>query len=1179
MIPHSHAPRSVRLAAALILCAGAAASAQTQTQTQSPNQPNPMTTALRWSSGATTTVVPMSPSQLAQRTVQLAARPDQTRVLVHLAHPPSPADRAQLTRDGLTLTTALGGTSYFATLDHDADTNAISRAPVVSIDAISRQHKLHTDLLAGILRPWMYNPEEIDKNPQLAAKARSGIITIDEFALQHIDPTVVVVVMLHADADRAAQRTRLTKAYNAQVVSEVKALNAMTMLVKASALDAIADDDAVMWVEPPLPQLSINNAENRALTGVNTVNAPPYALDGTGVTVMVYDAGKVYAHQDFGSRLTIGASDTSSVNYHSTHVAGTIGGDGTGNYNYRGMAPGVNLVSYAFEVPGGLEPGFLYTDPGDLEADYSEAIALYGVDLANNSIGSNVESNGYNCAWQGDYGTTSALIDAIVRGSTGSPFRVLWAAGNERQGSRCNVEGFGSFYSVAPPSTAKNHITVGSVDSDTDLNSSFSSWGPTDDGRLKPDISAPGCQLGGDGGVTSTNSGGGYTTLCGTSMATPTAAGISALILEQYRITFPDRSEPMNATLKALLANTAVDRGNPGPDFAYGYGSIRATNAVDAVIAQNIAESQVSQGATYRAVVIVEPGTPELKVTMAWDDAPAVPNVSSVLVNDLDLRLTDASGNVYLPWTLNPSSPNANAVRTVRDGKNNIEQVAITNPAPGAYTVEITGFNIAQGAQQTFGVVSSSTLINCSSAGIVSMGAGILPCSGSTTVRVIDCDLNTSDDFIDSVTVLIDSDSQPTPLMLTLTETAAESAAFTASFTFSSSGQADLLVSEGDTISATYLDFDDGQGNTNVTLTAQATIDCTPPEINSVEIGQVMPRSAKVFVSLDEEATATVHYGTNPNALNQSVSSPGYSTSHAIDLINLTDETTYYVAVEAQDRAGNSVEDNNNGAGYTFTTPDIPDFFTEVFTSGLDLEGLSLILTPSAGPDGYVANTMPLDNGVLPFEPTAGTSLFLYDDDSKFVSLTGGKQVVLYGQSYSGLYIGSNGYITLGASDSDWSESLGDHFDLPRISALFDDLNPSSGGTVYRQQLSDRMVVSYNHVTEYGSGNDNTFQVELHFDGTIVISWERIDSGDAIVGISAGNGLDNDFQPSDLSAYPAINTCVPDLNGDGQLDFFDLSDFINAFSAQDPRVDFNNDGAFDFFDVSLFINAFSAGCP
>ena len=166
------------------------------------------------------------------------------------------------------------------------------------------------------------------------------------------------------------------------------------------------------------------------------------------------------------------------------------------------MAPAVDLVSYGFEVAGGLVQGFLYTDPGDIEADYTEAINLHGADLSNNSIGTNTAPNGFPCEWEGNYGATGALIDEIARGSLGNPFRIVWANGNERGSGACGS----TYLTTAPPACAKNHITVGAMNSNDDSVTGFTSWGPCDDGRLKPDISGPGCESGGDSGVTSTNS-------------------------------------------------------------------------------------------------------------------------------------------------------------------------------------------------------------------------------------------------------------------------------------------------------------------------------------------------------------------------------------------------------------------------------------------------------------------------------------------------------------------------------------------------------------------------------------------------------------------------------------------------------------------------------------------------
>ena len=1103
------------LASALALFAGTAVGADAQL--------TPRRSVIQWSNGLVDRVDPMSRAQVRQEAGRLAARAEARRVRITLDRPPTQADREKLAQAGVVLLSPLGGTSYFASVGPRADAGAVAGLGVSSIGPIEAHRKMHADIIGGQVRSWTIVGPTPDK---LAAQYESGVITIEELRKAEADPMVATVVMLHPDADLGADSQRLADASGGQVVSRVRSINAVVLHAPASRVKALASDDAVMWVEPPLPAMQHLNAENRVLTGVNTVNSAPYGLDGSGVTVMVYDGGKVANHGDFAGRLTVGPTDTSGVSDHATHVAGTVGASGAGNANHRGMAPGVQIVSYGFEQPGGLQQGFLYTDPGDLEADYTAAILQFGADISNNSIGTNTEPNGYPCEWQGNYGVTSALIDAIARGSTGSPFRIVWAAGNERQGSRCDVEGFGDYYSSAPPSGAKNHIGVGSVDSDTDLVSSFSSWGPVDDGRIKPDVSAPGCQSGGDGGVTSTGSSGGYNSKCGTSMASPTVAGIAALILEQWRLTFPGEPDLRNSTLKAILANTAEDRGNLGPDYQYGYGSVRAVPAVDTVMAENVIEAQVSQGETYRFVVIVDPQDTELKVTIAWDDPSGVPNVNPVLVNDLDLRVTGPDGTVYFPWTLNPANPSAPAVRTVRDGVNNIEQVFVDNPLPGGYSVEVIGFNVAQGPSQTFGAVSNGYLVNCSSAGLVAFGASVLPCNGTVGVQVIDCDLNLSDSTTDSAQVVVASTSQPGGVLLTLTETAPESAAFLGSFSFSSTPGSDLLVAPGDEVTVTYLDADDGEGNA-VTVTRTITVDCTPPVITAAYASDVQPRSATVEVETDEPTTVTVQYGASMGSLDGSVTSGSLRTDHTVAIPGLQDDTTYFFVVSsATDAAGNSSSDDNAGAGYSFTTPEIPDFFTEQFTAGLDTVGRRMEFRPSGNFDFYSGCSDPIF-GALPIDPAGGTVLSLTDDSSREVVLTGGAQVSIYGEAFGSFFVGSNGYITFGEGDSTLSETLANHFSKRRVAALFDDLNPSSLGTVSWKQLSDRAVVSWVNVPEYGTTNNNTFQIELFFDGRIAISHLTVSVQDATVGLSAGQGLSPDYFPSDLSGSASCGPRPP----------------------------------------------------
>ena len=227
---------------------------------------------------------------------------------------------------------------------------------------------------------------------------------------------------------------------------------------------------------------------------------------------------------------------------------------------------------------------------------------------------------------------------------------------------------------------------------------SFTSWGPCDDGRLKPDLCAPGCQLGADSGVTSCLSLNAYAIMCGTSMSAPVATGVAALLLEDFRNQFPSRPDFRPSTLKALLTHTALDLVNTGPDYQSGYGLLQAKDAIDFMRSGQFLEAEVDQGQTYAISMAVGDGAEELKVTLTWDDVPGTPNVDPALVNDLDLLVT-GPGGTFFPWTLDPLDPAAPAVRTASDHVNNIEQVVVDNPPPGTWTVEVHGYNVPEGPQ------------------------------------------------------------------------------------------------------------------------------------------------------------------------------------------------------------------------------------------------------------------------------------------------------------------------------------------------------------------------------------------------------------------------------------------------------------------------------------------------
>ncbi|MCA9311731.1 MAG: S8 family serine peptidase, partial [Phycisphaerales bacterium] len=1078
----------------------------------------PASAQVEWRTGQGQLMPAMTRAELGQvvQGMQLAA--GSRHMLVRLSETPDKATRQALAAEGIELQRWVGDGSWFARVDAGVfNPNApFTSATVQRIDPIQRQWKLHEDLAAGIVHPWTVVRQEL-----VDIKPDNQMTVVEREKQAAVQTIVAVYVQFHTDVDLVNEATRIARRHGGWVRSSLETVNGLVVEMPWASVNALADEDAVSWVEPPLPALQEVNAENRARTGADIVNMAPYNLDGSGVNVLVYDGGKVLTtHADFSGRATVGMSDTSGTSDHSTHVAGTIGGDGTLTFNNRGMAPGVTITSYGFEQEGGLSEGFLYTDPGDFEDDYTEAITFYGADIANNSIGTNTAPNGFPCEWEGNYGLMGSLIDGMVRGdTTGSPFRIVWANGNERQGSaRCGS----TYLTTAPPACAKNHITVGALNSNDDSVTSFTSWGPSDDGRMKPDISAPGCQSDGDGGVTSTSSSGGYNVKCGTSMASPTVCGLGALMLQDYRNLYPGEPDFRNSTLKAILANTAVDLVNPGPDFQTGYGSVRIQPAIDLLRAGNFAEGEVDHGGTAGVVVVVDPGTSELKITIAWDDAPGTPNVNPVLVNDLDLVVTSPSGTRFYPWTLDAGNPANDAVRTAENHVDNLEQVFVPTPEAGGWSVEIRGFNVPTGPQ-SFSIASSSFLVNCSSSGIASLDSSEYACEDMATLKVVDCDLNTSDAIVDTVDVHFYSDTDPVGYMVTLTESAPESAAFLGSVALSASGAPGALaVSNGDTITMTYIDADDGNGGTNISVTDLGVIDCDPPVISNVMVMDVDARNATITFDTDEAATPIIHYGTSCGMLDQMVTGAALRTTHAVTLTGLDDNTGYFFSIEASDAAGNTASDDDGGSCYAFMTPEVPDFFTEQFGGGLDIDNMTMTFVPNGSVDFYEACIEPIAG--LPTDPTGGTVITMSDDDSELVTLTGGASISIYGNSYSSFYVGSNGYVTFSTSDTDYSETYEDHFDTERVSALFDDLNPSAGGTVSWKQLGDRVAVTWSGVPQYSTSDSNTFQIELFFDGTVTISWNGIASGDAICGLSGGGGLSPDFFATDLSG---VGNCGP----------------------------------------------------
>lgn len=295
----------------------------------------------------------------------------------------------------------------------------------------------------------------------------------------------------------------------------------------------------------------------------------------------------------------------------------------------------------------------------------------------------------------------------------------VWVKGNRPAGIS-NNDGFDIISSYG---TAKNVLTVGAVNpialgystsADVEL-SSFSSWGPTDDGRIKPDIVADGVDL-----LSSIATGdNAYASFSGTSMATPNVSG-SLILLQEYYAQLHAGAFMRSSTLKGLVIHTANEAGPAnGPDYQYGWGLANIAKAATVIKEDNspaklqiIREQTLTNGSPYTFNVIAS-GNGPLVATICWTDPKGAITPSNTLnsttpklVHDLDLRITEGA-NTFMPWKLNPASRNA-AATTGDNILDNVEKIEIPNAIPGrTYTITVTHKGTLERGSQAFSLLIS----------------------------------------------------------------------------------------------------------------------------------------------------------------------------------------------------------------------------------------------------------------------------------------------------------------------------------------------------------------------------------------------------------------------------------------------------------------------------------------
>jgi hypothetical protein len=430
-------------------------------------------------------------------------------------------------------------------------------------------------------------------------------------------------------------------------------------------------------------------------------------LQGQGMVAYVWDGGSARAtHKEYPNGKVISADGSPQLE-HAGHVMGTIVAQGI-DARLRGIAFNASGVSYKWD--------------DDLNEMATEA--ANGMLVSNHSYGPG-ENPRYLL---GAYNSTARSFDNIA--SAAPYYLAVASAGNDRNDFfdddlRPYLEEKGGYNLIKGMANAKNILTVGAVNQVSNYSSAvnvtmtaFSSFGPTDDGRIKPDLVTKGQNV----RSTTVETDESNRILSGSSMASPGIAGV-ALLLQQYYYSLND--EFMRAaTLKGLMLHTTDEAGDfEGPDYAFGWGLVNAERAASLIKSDNeavaaIEELELVEGESYTKTIAASGSSP-LLISISWTDRFGSANNSVVdptkldLVNDLDVRVTKGE-EIFYPWTLNPVVPTDPAVRSSNNFRDNYEKVQIDNPN-GAYTITISHKGVlGGGGKQKYSLIVSGPTVTLS---------------------------------------------------------------------------------------------------------------------------------------------------------------------------------------------------------------------------------------------------------------------------------------------------------------------------------------------------------------------------------------------------------------------------------------------------------------------------------
>ena len=624
-------------------------------------------------------------------------------ILVQTKGPLNEAQKAQLTQLGATILEYVPESTYICHYP-PSDLDRIRSLPFVSWANVY----LQGFKVAASLRP---NPTPADKNLLTAAP-------VDTLSKD----TVTVDIVLHKRVETEAVREKISKAAGLTAETLKMGRNKIRLTVQRRRLKDLAAIDEVRHIEPYFPPMLANNIARQILHADDVQSGGSF--EGTGQIVAVADTGfdtgvTNNVHPAFTGRVLrlypLGRpGDASDPDGHGTHVAGSVLGDGAMQDGtvVRGTAPQAQLVLQSVLDSGGHLGGL----PDDLHD-------LFTPPYQND--GARVHSNSWGGPPAGAYTSYSNEVDDFVWNNR--DLVICFAAGNEGKDSQ--GRGIVDPGSIGSPGTAKNCITVGACENNRpgfplgngqpllygngwpqdfpadpihpdqvadnpDGMAAFSSRGPTGNGRVRPDLLAPGTAVLSTKSRVATGGGWGSSTDPlyfydgGTSMATPLVAGSAAVVREYLQSR--GVNSPSAALVKAMLINGAdlvagqyvpSEVGVP-PDISQGFGRVNLLRTINLgsqsetvkFFEENTALDTGNEESLFQGPVVKS-----AKVTLVWTD-PA----GEALQNDLDLVVRNGAGQEW--------HGNMPAVSSDFDRTNNVEQVIWQTAAPDNITVVVRCF-------------------------------------------------------------------------------------------------------------------------------------------------------------------------------------------------------------------------------------------------------------------------------------------------------------------------------------------------------------------------------------------------------------------------------------------------------------------------------------------------------